>query len=310
MDNSTNEDKEEPRARMPRKEIITEELPAENAYILQIGPITPDSVSVNYSVSVPLVVVQNGNRYILGDITFSPDGSIESTALVRRLSQDTLKFIRRHSPGGFAIERRQVTSGLYTEEPPYSQARGSRLRTPVKDYYESSVQEYKGSFEPPVDDYRNLPYALRKGFSGTDTQAMNLYTRNPYTYGSVNWLRHSVDMEPVTDEQIAAAMKTFPNVDAWNAMISDLLIAQPPVVVSAMNRMFPPEPEGNPYAPGTVNSIRFRAGLAPVTASQITAARMEFSSEDAWDRMLSELLKADQPTVIAIMNDMFREQPE
>jgi len=309
MDNSM--DKEKAKARTPQKEIISEELPAENAYTLQIGPITPDSVSVDYPVSVPLVVVLDGNRYILGDITFGPDGSIESTGLVRRLSQDTLKFIRRHSPSGFAIERKQVTSGLYTEEPPYSQVRGSRLRTPVKDYYESPVQEYKGSFEPPAEpDYRNLPYALRKGFSGTDTQAMNLYTRNPYTYGSVNWLRHSVDMEPVTDEQIAAAMKAFDSVDAWNAMISDLLIAQPPVVVSAMNRMFPPQPEENPYAPGTVNSIRFRAGLPPVTASQITEARMEFSSEDAWDRMLSELLKADQPTVIAIMNDMFREQPE
>jgi hypothetical protein len=300
MDNSM--DKEKAKTRTPQKEIISEELPPDYTYTLQIGPITPDSVSVDYPVSVPLVVVLDGNRYVIGDITFSPDGSIENMALVRRLSQDTLKFIRRHSPSGFAIERGPTISGLYTEEPPYSRVQGSRLRTPV--------QEYKGSFEPPADDYRILPYALRKGFSGTDTQAMNPYTRNPYTYGSVNWLRHSVDMEPVTDEQIAAAMKTFPNVDAWNAMISDLLIAKPPVIVSAMNRMFPPEPEGNPYEPGTVNSIRFRAGLPPVTASQIEAARMEFSSEDAWDRMLSELLKADQPTVIAIMNDMFKEQPE
>jgi hypothetical protein len=113
----------------------------------------------------------------------------------------------------------------------------AKARTPV--------EEYKGSFESPEEDYRTIPYALRKGFSGAGTgdQPMKLYTINPYPNGGINWLRYSVGMEPVTDEQIAEVMKTFDSVDAWNAMISDLLIAKPPVIVSAMNRMFPPEPE-------------------------------------------------------------------
>jgi hypothetical protein len=243
MDNSM--DKEKAKARTPQKEIISEELPPDYTYTLQIGPIAPDNVSVDYPVSVPLVVVLDGNRYVIGDITFSPDGSIESMALVRRLSQDTLKFIRRHSPSGFAIERGPTTSGLYTEEPPYSRVQGSRLRTPVKDYYETPVQEYKGSFEPPADDYRKIPYVTRAGFSKNVPEITldRVPPVNPYEPGTVNSIRFIVGLLPVTDEQIAEVMRTFPSADAWNAMISDLMIAQPPVIVSAMNRMFPPQPE-------------------------------------------------------------------
>jgi hypothetical protein len=233
MDNSMDKNKE--KTRMPGKEVFSETSPAENTYTLQIGPITPDSVSVDYPVSVPLVVVLDGNRYILGDITFSPDGSIESVGLVRRLSQDTLKFIRRHSAGGFAIGRVQMTSGLYTREPFYSKVEGSGLQTPV--------QDYKGDFEPE-EDYRQIPYVTRAGFSKNVPEVVLVDpAMNPYEHGSVNWLRSTVGMAPVTDEQIAEVMKTFPSADAWNSMIFDLQIAQPPVIVSAMNRMFPPQPE-------------------------------------------------------------------
>jgi hypothetical protein len=244
MDNSMDKDRSKTRT-PPQDPIANVEYPPEYAYTFSIGPIEPDRGSTKLPVTVPLVIVLDGKRYIAGHITFGADGQLAEAGLIRPLSQESLRYIRRHAGGGFAIGNMQITSGLYTEEPPYSRVQGSRIRTPVQDYkgdFEPAGPDYKGYIGPEEEDYRTIPYALRKGFSGESTFP-EITGINPYPNGSVNWLRHSVDMEPVTDEQIAEVMKTFPSADAWNSMIFDLQIAQPPVIVSAMNRMFPPQPE-------------------------------------------------------------------